>query len=109
MALFKEITVTEICKLNEESGSVKLLDVRTPEEFNEAHSVLAVNLPLDQISADQVEKLGFKKDEPLYIICRSGARSAAACDALTQQGFECAYNVVGGTIAWLERGYPTKK
>ena len=38
----------------------------------------------------------FDAQTPLYIICRSGARSAAACAALAQAGFSALFNVTGG-------------
>lgn len=105
---YKEITPVEICKLNESVGNIKLIDVRTPEEFAEVHAVLAINLPLDQFSANEVEKLGFNQNESIYIICRSGARSATASQTLVNAGFKQVYNVTGGTIEWVELGYPTK-
>ncbi len=36
------------------------------------------------------------KDTPIYIICRSGVRSAAACTALAEAGFSSLFNVAGG-------------
>lgn len=59
-----------------------LLDVRSPQEFQEAHIENSVNIPLNQIS-DNIEKLR-KIKEPILIICRSGARAHAAQDFLTQ-------------------------
>jgi rhodanese-related sulfurtransferase len=45
-------------------------------------------------------------DEPLYFICRSGARGRQACEKLLQAGFAHAINVEGGTLACLEAGLP---
>lgn len=39
---------------------------------------------------------GAGKDAPLYFLCRSGARSAAAAGLMAARGFTAAYNVAGG-------------
>lgn len=36
------------------------------------------------------------KDAPIVLLCRSGARSAAAADALSAAGYTAAYNIEGG-------------
>ena len=41
----------------------------------------------------------FNKDEPVYIFCHSGVRSAQACLYLEQQGFN-SVNIIGGIHAW---------
>ena len=80
-----------------------VLDVRQPDEYEAGHVPGAVLLPLDQLGAriDEVPR-----DEHLYVICKSGGRSAAAVEALTGAGFS-ATNVAGGTLAWIDAGYPT--
>ena len=40
---------------------------------------------------------------PLYVICRSGGRSAQACEFLSAHDVD-AVNVAGGTLAWIESG-----
>jgi rhodanese-related sulfurtransferase len=42
-------------------------------------------------------------DRPVYVICRSGGRSAKAVEHLRSQGID-AVNVTGGTLAWIEAG-----
>ena len=44
----------------------------------------------------EVEGAGVPKDAEIFLICRSGQRSAAAAAALTQAGFENCYNVAEG-------------
>lgn len=80
-----------------------VLDVRQPDEYEAAHVPGAVLLPLDQLGARLDEVPG---DQHLYVICKSGGRSAAAVEALTGAGYE-ATNVSGGTTAWIEAGHPT--
>ena len=104
MANFKEIQPTEVAKIKEGSGSCHLIDVRNPEEYSEVHAVGAVSLPLPTLSADDLEKLNISKSEPVYFICRSGARSATACNLLAEAGYQNLFNVVGGTLKWIQSG-----
>jgi rhodanese-related sulfurtransferase len=43
-----------------------------------------------------LEQAGCGRDSPIYFICRSGARSAAAAAAITAAGYSRCYNVAGG-------------
>ncbi|MDX6327364.1 MAG: hypothetical protein QOK15_3718 [Nocardioidaceae bacterium] len=79
-----------------------LVDVRTPQEYAEVHVAEAVLLPLDELPVRLAE---LDKEQPLYVICRSGHRSAAVCAALEPLGYD-AVNVAGGTIAWIRAGLP---
>ncbi|WP_137390694.1 rhodanese-like domain-containing protein [Rhodoligotrophos defluvii] len=45
---------------------------------------------------DQVRAAGVAETDKVFLLCRSGARSAAAASALAAAGFENAYNVAGG-------------
>ena len=77
-----------------------LLDVRTPEEYAAGHVPGSRNIPLDRIGGAQLDK-----SAPLFVYCRSGARSGQACAILTQRGFE-AVNI-GGILYYhgeLEQG-----
>ncbi len=56
--------------------------------------------------ADRVEAL---KGESVLVVCRSGRRSAAACQALQELGHEDVTNLAGGMIAWNEAGLPVAR
>jgi phage shock protein E len=72
-------------------GAVRVLDVRTPEEFAEAHVPGAVNIPHDQIRARRAE-LG-PATTPLMLYCKKGNRSLLAIDTLRELGFKKIYNL----------------
>ena len=93
-----EIDVTELARRHADGAYV--LDVRQPDEYEAAHVPGAVLVPLDQLEARQAE---VPRDRPLLVICKSGARSAAAVRALAAAGYD-ATNVAGGTLAWIEAG-----
>lgn len=99
MAAMREVGVTEV------PNDAQLIDVREPAEFNETHARGAVNVPLSQLP-ERVHEIDPERD--IYIICRSGGRSAKAAEYVEQsQGWGNAYNVAGGTIAWVEANLPT--
>lgn len=89
-------------------GQVDLvLDVRTPAEFAQGHVAGAVNIPLQELKARQAELAPYK-DKEIAVICAVGGRSATATSYLRTEGYAQAYNVLGGTRAWVEAGYPTE-
>ncbi|RJF71892.1 rhodanese-like domain-containing protein [Deinococcus cavernae] len=84
-----------------DSGA-SVLDVRTQQEFAEGHIASAVNLPLDEVAARASKVPG---DKPVYVICRSGNRSAQASELLKKAGKDVK-NVGGGMNDWVAAGYP---
>ncbi len=85
---------------------VELIDVRTPAEFREVHLEIARNVPLDSLDPEAVMRERSTQGEPLYVICRTGSRGAAACQKFLAAGYTDVVNVEGGTQAWLEAGSP---
>jgi rhodanese-related sulfurtransferase len=83
------------------SGAL-LLDVREPDEFAAGHAPAAICVPLGELGARLDELSGAAT---VVCVCRSGARSAAAAEALTAAGYD-AINLVGGMLAWAREGLP---
>ena len=100
----QEIDVDELAERLAAGGRV--IDVREPAEYAEAHVPGAVLVPLGTVP-DQVD--AFTGDGPTYVICRSGARSMRACEFLAAQGIDGleTVNVAGGTLAWIASGRET--
>ena len=90
----KDITFDDFYQLYQKE-SLSVLDVREVEEFEALHLEGARNFPLSQL-ADTYEQLD--KTQPYYVICKSGIRSARACQVLAEQGYEVV-NVQGGMDA----------
>jgi len=95
------ITPQKLAELRRQ-GNVELIDVRTPVEFREVHVDFAQNVPLDRLDPGAINT---SKDQPLYVICRSGGRGQQACEKLEAAGFKVV-NVEGGTLAWDAAGLP---
>ena len=86
---------------------VDLIDVRTPAEYREVHADRAHLAPLESLDPEAI--MGARaggEHEPLFVICRSGARSRKACEAFLKAGYTNVVNVEGGTSAWEEAGLP---
>ena len=91
----KEITFNDFYQLYQNS-SLSVLDVREVDEFESLHLEGAQNLPLSQLT-DTYDQLD--KDLLYYVICKSGMRSARACQFLAEQGYDV-INVQGGMTAF---------
>lgn len=81
-----------------------LLDVRTVDEFTEGHIEGAINVPLDELTAnlDLLPDL----DANIVVYCGSGHRSALGMAALNLLGYENAVSMLGGTRAWAGADLP---
>ncbi len=86
---------------------IQLVDVRTDAEFEEGHLQDALNI--DVMEADfntEAEKLNL--ENPVYVYCRSGKRSAKAALILKDLGFKEIYDMQGGYLLWESEGLQNK-
>ena len=77
-----------------------VLDVRTEDECNQGVIPDSINIDiyLGTEFVEQLERLD--KTKNYYVYCRSGVRSANACEVMNKLGFENTYNLLGGIIEW---------
>lgn len=99
-----EIDAPELKTLLDSGGKIRLVDVRTADEFNQGMIEGGEFMPLHIVPL-QLDKLANKADETLVIYCRSGNRSGQACAYLKQNAGIEAINLRGGIISWRELGY----
>lgn len=93
-------------KMNE--NQVQLIDVRTPEEFQEGHLANAQNINvLDATFESQVASLD--KTKPVLIYCKSGGRSAKASEKLKALGFTNITDLEGGFSNWSSSDKPIER
>tara|TARA_B100000686_G_scaffold33209_1_gene34864 strand:+ start:4659 stop:5042 length:384 start_codon:yes stop_codon:yes gene_type:complete len=83
-----------------------LIDVRTLEEVNDSKIPNSINIDYYHNSFEKsLDSLD--KNFNYFIYCRSGNRSMKTVNILKSKGFENAFNLQGGIIAWKEEGFIT--
>jgi len=107
---FKSMSIHQLYPLwltsSENKKPFCLVDVRTLEEYQQGHVPGAVLKPLDRLSALTAD---LPKQRDLHLICRSGMRSQQAARILSEQGFTRLVNIDGGTMGWVNAGYPVNQ
>ena len=99
----EEITVEELAEhFAATPGQGVLIDVREQDEYEQGHVAGAILVPLSEFAERAAD---IPDGQPLHIICRSGARSMRAAEALARSGIT-AINVAGGTLGWIDSGRP---
>jgi rhodanese-related sulfurtransferase len=99
-----EIDAMELQQRLQAGEDLVLLDVRAPMEFaGEGHIAGARLLPLPSLRQRSRE---LPRERPIICVCRSGARSMAACEQLAALGFNDVANLAGGMLAWRRAGLP---
>lgn len=95
----KEKSVSELNEMKNSGALFQLIDVREPHEF-EIANLGGELIPLGDL-VNEVDKI--RRDVPVIIHCRSGARSAAAVNEMEKRfGFDNLYNLKGGILAYAK-------
>ena len=95
---YRQVSMEEAVAIMAEETNYIILDVRTQEEFAQAHIPGAVCIPNETIGEDEIPALP-DKDQLILVYCRSGNRSKQASEKLAALGYT---NIVefGGIITW---------
>lgn len=105
-SVFRNVTAMEAKQLIEENSNLVVLDVRTPEEFQNGHIKGARNINFhgprfnEQLNA-------LEKDQAYLLHCQSGGRSSTTVDEMKSMDFMQVYHLQGGLSSWEEAGYET--
>jgi len=86
----------------------RVLDVRTPGEFDTVHIPGAYNVPLDLLREHR-EEIVTHLDQDVVLVCRSGQRAGQAEQALRDAGLGNVGVLDGGIIAWEAKGFPVNR
>ena len=97
-----DLTPDEFEKAYINDGTVTV-DVRTADEFAAGHLYHAVNIDWQKDGFMDEIKKNFNTNITLAVYCRSGKRSAAAAQTLSDAGYKV-LNLTGGYTAWAEAG-----
>jgi rhodanese-related sulfurtransferase len=83
-------------------GSIQLIDIREPHEWEAGRIPGARFLTMGELTA-QAETI--HRDTPVVFYCRVGGRSAMAANAFRRAGYD-AYTMSGGLVEWEAQGLP---
>lgn len=86
----------------------RLIDVRTPAEFETVHIPGAYNVPLDLLREHR-DEIAKHLDENVVLICKSGLRAAQADETLRRAGLTNVHVLDGGMTAWESKGFTVKR
>lgn len=102
MSQFGRVPAVDVGSVQEDG---LLLDVREPEEWAAGRAAAAVHIPMGEIVTRFGEVGELAADRRVFVICRSGGRSAQVTQYLVGQGLD-AVNVDGGMVGWEASGRP---
>ena len=91
-----------------EDDAPRILDVRTPAEFESAHIPGSYNVPLDLLREHR-DELARHIDEDVVLVCRSGGRATQAEQALGQVGLPGLRVLEGGMVGWEKADGPVNR
>ncbi|MFT4809386.1 MAG: phage shock protein E [Paraglaciecola sp.] len=100
------ISQQELLKAN--TKNVVIVDVRTPEEFQQGHIPNAINVPLSDI-IENPTILKSSQEKPIVLYCRSGYRTGKAAEFLQKEGHQNLRHLEGDMQGWLKAGLPVEK
>ena len=89
-----------------ENGDIHLVDVREQVEFAGSRVAEARSLPLSELEKRHTE---LDHSKPIYVMCRTGRRSAEAQKRLARLGFQNVINVSGGIEEWRKNRLPLER
>jgi rhodanese-related sulfurtransferase len=83
-------------------ADVTLLDVRELDEWQAGHAPEALHIPMSELTGRLAD---LPADKDVYVVCRSGGRSARVTEYLLGNGWD-AVNIDGGMQSWHAQGKP---
>jgi rhodanese-related sulfurtransferase len=103
MHTVQEIDVETLAGWQEAETEHRLIDVRSESEFSQGMIPKSEHIPLHTIPRllNEIEQ----KTEIVFY-CRSGIRSAQACQYLASMGYKNVYNLKRGILGWAQQGLP---
>jgi rhodanese-related sulfurtransferase len=108
----KEINPQQAYEVMQREPETIYLDVRSIPEFEQGHPAGAINIPLLHFAPGMgmmpnneflgVVEANIPKEAKIFIGCKTGGRSARACDILSQVGYANVTNVRGGFLGVVD-------
>lgn len=108
----KELSAQDAYDLMQSDPEYIYLDVRSVPEFEAGHAKGAINIPIMNLTPgtgmtpnpefSAVVEAAVSKDAKVLIGCKTGGRSARACDVMSQMGYNDVTNIRGGFVGAMD-------
>lgn len=92
------IRQTDAKKQLDSNKDIILIDVRTPEEFEQSHVENSINIPMNTILYE-IENQIKNKEQLIFLICRTGRRTKTSAILMQSKGYTNVYDI-GGVETW---------
>jgi len=102
------ITSADLRSQLDSGAPPRLLDVRTPGEFETVHIAGAYNVPLDLLREHR-DEIRSHLDDQVVLVCRSGQRATQAEETLRKAGLANVHILDGGMNAWEANGFAVNR
>jgi hydroxyacylglutathione hydrolase len=99
------VSAEEVHERLADDRALKVLDVRTDDEWKQGHVCGALHVMGGHVSERSEELV--ENDPPLAVMCSTGYRSTVAASVLARAGATRLINIAGGMNAWRQSGLPT--
>ena len=105
--ILKDVSNDEFAALMASKEGALLLDVRTPEEWNEGHLAGAAHADYwGDEAAFEAAMNAIPRDRPVLVYCAGGGRSGLTAKELIEAGHQEVYNLEDGLSGWKGQGLP---
>ncbi len=102
------VNAAELRELMASPTSPRIIDVRTPGEFESVHIAGSYNVPLDLLREHR-DEIRSHLDEHVILVCQSGQRAAQAENALRDGGLANVHILEGGMNGWQGAGFAVNR
>jgi rhodanese-related sulfurtransferase len=102
------LNAADLRGLLDSANPPRILDVRTPGEFEGVHIAGAYNVPLDLLR-EHSDEIRTHLDDHVVLVCRSGQRAAQAEQTLHDTGLTNVHILDGGMNSWEAGGFSVKR
>jgi len=104
--MVRRITREELKRKMNREDDLVLIEVLSPDEYEQEHIKGAINIPLERVASEVKER--FNPEREIVVYCANSACQASptAAEKLDEIGFEKVYDYAEGKKDWKEAGYP---
>jgi adenylyltransferase/sulfurtransferase len=95
--MYQTIDGLELYTRLNKGENLNLLDVREEMEYH-TYNIGGKNIPLSKIN-ENINQLGYNKNDEIIVICKVGLRSETARKILTENGYQQVRNLTGGLLS----------